>query len=365
MQLPLELVGDGFIDVSWKFNSAENRVEIWVDTNDDGQFSEVDIYMFLNGVTTFSLEDLVDNFAVWRGTQAADSYTGNAPDNVAYGLGGNDVLDGGDGNDSFYGYNGSGAMSGGAGNDVFTAYRGTWTIDGGAGDDRFELGANGASYASTDQVQVATGGTGADTFQFMPSSTFDYADRVTDFSGADGDKLQLYGISAGRASYYYYWPLANASTLFRGSMDAANFVLGAALPGDDIGTGFAQFWTVQTGGNTYLVGDTDGDLVLDETDFVVRFDGLVSLSASDFVAGTFVAIAGTAGDDVLTGDDAVADQIYGGAGNDTLNGLAGDDALYGGIGGGGHHTRALAPGQRIWVACGQRMKLVATQRRTV
>src|SRR5690606_2493991 len=67
VQLPEELVGDGFIDVSWKYNSAENRVELWVDTNDDGQFSEVDILMYLNGVNTFSFGDLVDNFTVWRG----------------------------------------------------------------------------------------------------------------------------------------------------------------------------------------------------------------------------------------------------------------------------------------------------------
>lgn len=44
-----------------------------------------------------------------------------------------------------------------------------------------------------------------------------------------------------------------------------------------------------------------------------------------------MAIAGTAGDDVLTGTE-LAETIEGGDGNDRLSGLGGDDALYGGAG---------------------------------
>ena len=448
VQLPTEFVGDGLIDVVWQYNAGQNRVEIWADANDDGQMSEVDMVIYLSGVTSLIQSDLVDNFRVWRGPGGNDTYVGNSLANTAYGIAGDDTLNGGGGNDVLYGnagndtlngevgaddlrggagddilnggddadglygedgndtlsggfggdslsggvgndtvyggadndildevyYDGTGGnnlyygedgndslrvwnlgsttsvsvLDGGAGNDTIEsaggtgtllggvgtdllhARSGTWTLDGGADGDTLHLGSSWWSQPN-DGVQTATGGTGADTFVLYTASKWGTIDRITDFSQADGDRLQLSDVANGRTGFSF-WPLGTTSLIFRGAMDPSLFVQGAALPGSDLGTGFLQFWTVQSGGNTYLVGDSDGDLVFDDTDFVVRFDGNVTLSTSSFVNGTFVAIAGTTGADTLNGSDLVNDQLYGLGGNDTVNGLAGDDAIYGGGG---------------------------------
>jgi hypothetical protein len=89
VQLPIALVGDGFVDVSWKHNASSNRVDVWVDANDDGQLSEVDMLICLNAISTFTSKDLVDSFPVCRGIQVADVYVGNASANTAYGHGSN------------------------------------------------------------------------------------------------------------------------------------------------------------------------------------------------------------------------------------------------------------------------------------
>src|SRR6186713_283544 len=73
VQLPGALVGDGFADVVWKYNAANNRVELWVDVDDNGQFSELDIYTYINGATSLTQGDFTDTFPVWRGTPGADT----------------------------------------------------------------------------------------------------------------------------------------------------------------------------------------------------------------------------------------------------------------------------------------------------
>ncbi|MBW6425978.1 hypothetical protein KX729_31860, partial [Rhizobium sp. XQZ8] len=109
-------VGDGMIDVIW--NRAGSNVEIWLDANDDGQFSEGDLFIVLENVSELDENDFADNFIAWRGTVGDDIVSFDGRNDLAYGLDGNDTLSGGDGADQIYG---------GSGND---------TLDGDAGDDR-------------------------------------------------------------------------------------------------------------------------------------------------------------------------------------------------------------------------------------
>lgn len=99
------------------------------------------------------------------GGQGADLLFGDKGDDIVYGNLGNDTLFGGDGNDS---------VRGGQGDDV---------IDGGAGDD-WLWGDRGND--------VITGGAGADQFRFLTGSG---ADRVTDFSIGQGDKVVVEGLA--------------------------------------------------------------------------------------------------------------------------------------------------------------------------
>ncbi len=130
------------------------------------------------------------------------------------------ISDGGAGNDT---------LNGGDGDDVITGTGGTDTVDGGAGADRFFF---------------ATGDSGA---------TFATADRIQGFSSAQGDRIDL-------------------------SQTASTSYIGSAAFSNSAGEVRSQL----INGNTYVMGDVDGDAV---ADYVIRLDGTISLSASDFAFG--------------------------------------------------------------------------------
>lgn len=104
------------------------------------------------------------------GGAGADSLDGGALDDVLSGGAGRDRLRGGDGQDVLYGGAGVDTLIGGNGMDV---------LSGGAGAD------------------LVSGGRGADSFIF--SSLDQRGDRITDFNGAEGDRLILTSAAFGGA----------------------------------------------------------------------------------------------------------------------------------------------------------------------
>ncbi|MDH4386241.1 MAG: calcium-binding protein, partial [Caulobacter sp.] len=141
IQLPSELIGDGFADVSWKRDVANNRVEVWVDVDDNGQFSELDLYFYLNGAVSLTQEDFTDTFPVWRGTVGNDTLLASAGNLIGYGLAGNDAMRGGDGNDTLYGGDGIDTIRGGADQDDLRGEAGDDFLYGDAGNDSLNGGA--------------------------------------------------------------------------------------------------------------------------------------------------------------------------------------------------------------------------------
>ncbi len=141
--------GDGFVDVFWRYNAGEARNEIWVDANDDGQFSEVDLLIYLptlaSGSTSITFSDFVNNFPVIRLTELADTFTASNASETIYGVAGADTISGLDGNDSLYG---------GAGND---------SLDGGLGSDSLYGGTDNDTLTGGDGSDSLYGGSGADT----------------------------------------------------------------------------------------------------------------------------------------------------------------------------------------------------------
>jgi len=289
------------------------------------------------------------------GGNGNDVMNGGADNDVLLdGKGGNNTADGGDGNDqiefsgTIFGtqdyytnivfggagddnlifHESNGSMSGGTGNDRIRAERGTITIDGGADNDEITMG---QAIFQTDGIQTATGGSGADLFRVSDASRFGARDRILDFNAAEGDRLTLNDVSNGRTGFF--WGLSGASVAWRGALDPALFVLGAALPPGDFGTGFVGIWTTQTGGNTYVIADSNGDLVFDAIDMVVELAGSVAIDAASFSQGeVFGGTYGTAAADTLNGTSE-NDTIYGLGGDDVMNGgNGGFDALYGGDG---------------------------------
>jgi Ca2+-binding RTX toxin-like protein len=288
--------------------------------NDDPTGAGIQVNMASGAVTGDAAigTDTLRSIESIRGTNFADTYVAtnfgaagfldpsvnnvgnNGTFNEIEGLGGNDTITG-NGNTRIAFYNASAGVtvdlaagtsfstaSGDAANvgtDTFTlvnAVRGSNfadtilgdangnTLDGRAGDDRIDgRGGNDTLF----------GGTGADTFVYADGGG---ADTIMDFNRAEGDKIDLTGVSS---------ILTFADIQFNSSV-----------------------------GNTVITFSAGNTLTL---------NGVTSLQQSDFILPGI--INGTPNADVLTGTSQV-DAIFGLDGNDRLQGLAGNDRLDGGNG---------------------------------
>ncbi|WP_298258783.1 calcium-binding protein [uncultured Litoreibacter sp.] len=110
------------------------------------------------------------------GGRGADQINGAGGGDYIDGGHGNDVIDGGSGDDFIFGRKGNNDLFGGAGNDVVNTGDHTSSADGGTGDDlivaRMKKGGD----------HMLTGGEGADTFEFVYQSSKKSADvTITDF----------------------------------------------------------------------------------------------------------------------------------------------------------------------------------------
>ncbi|MEY4953544.1 MAG: hypothetical protein RL299_1968, partial [Pseudomonadota bacterium] len=142
------------------------------------------------------------------------------------------------------GTNSANTLTGTTAEDTINGLGGNDTITGGLGAD------------------VLTGGSGADRFVYssINDSSLSAPDRITDFSLSQNDRISLSAIDAN-----------------------------TSLSGDQafswIGTGnftnvAGQLRYYQSGGNTYVTGDVNGDGI---GDFLIRIDPAVTLSASYFI----------------------------------------------------------------------------------
>jgi Ca2+-binding RTX toxin-like protein len=176
---------------------------------------------------------------------AGDTLTGSGGANTLNGYEGDDVLSGGFGADVLIGDTGADTLAGGDSNDTLTGGAGADTLSGGVGKD------------------TLAGGTGADRFIYInmfESFVGTSADRITDFSRSQGDKIDLSQFDAVAAE-----PGHQAFTF-----------IGTALYSGVAG----QLRYSSDGTVTTIAGDINGDGV---SDFHIQLTGAIGLIASDFV----------------------------------------------------------------------------------
>jgi Ca2+-binding RTX toxin-like protein len=151
-------------------------------------------------------------------------------------LSGIENLSGSQGSDSLYGNAGANVLQGWNGNDLLVGRAGKDTLTGGAGADRFQFTTIGDSVVGAD------------------------ADRITDFSHAQGDRIDLAGIDA----------------KFTVAGDQAfSFIGTAAFSGV---AGQLHYW--HDAGRTIISGDVNGN---GTPDFNIILTGTINLVAADFV----------------------------------------------------------------------------------
>lgn len=290
------------------------------------------------------IDTLIDLFENLSGSQHDDLLTGNALANVIRGLGGvdtihggdgndtlsggtgNDTLDGGAGNDLIMGDSGNDAMAGGDGDDVFSwvGITGQDSFDGGSGYDVIRAGANNATlnwdgsivdveaisgggfanvkilggtgadaidlsgfaldsisvidgYSGNDTITGSTGadmirgGVGVDTLAGgLGADIFDY-DRVAESSKASGsDTITDFDVSSDKIDLQ----TIDANSKVAGN-DSFTFIGGAAFSG-----AAGELRVEQVGGNTFVLGDTNGDR---HADLSIILTGNHDLTAANVV----------------------------------------------------------------------------------
>ncbi|QNM83880.1 M10 family metallopeptidase C-terminal domain-containing protein [Sphingomonas sabuli] len=264
-------------DTYYVDNAGDRAIEL------SGQGRDT-VYSSLNIQLSANVEDLVLVGAATRGTGNTldNRLVGNGHANTLNGGLGADVLRGGAGNDIYIVENGSDHTieDAGAGRDRVYSTVG-WTLESNV-EDLFARGS--ASIALTGNTlantlsgnagnnvldgragaDVLRGGAGADTFAFrsgefggLSSST---ADRIADFSRAQGDHIDLH--------------LVDAHVGLAGDQAFA-FIGTGAFTG---AAGQLRYQVIN--GNTYVYGDTNGD---GAADFLIRVDGGINLAAADFI----------------------------------------------------------------------------------
>src|SRR5215211_6020207 len=228
------------------------------------------------------------------GTADDDTIRGLAGNDFILGFAGNDLLDGGAGDDNLVGGAGNDALQGGDGNDALTGDPGLDTLTGGSGNDRFQWN------------------------PFGGASTAAVTDVVTDFQGAgatEGDTLEL--VSFGSPIRFTF-----------GGQLAAMPVLGSSI--GTSGDNLAAISYAFSGGDTFVLADTNDNGIYDAGDFTVRLTGEHNLVRSDF-GSTPIVILGTEAADTINGTES-NDTILAFGGNDTVNGNGGNDLIEGGDG---------------------------------
>ncbi|HYC94869.1 MAG TPA: cadherin domain-containing protein, partial [Sphingomicrobium sp.] len=172
-----------------------------------------------------SIANVVDGVTL-TGTNSGNTLNGTAAEDTLRGLGGNDTLNGAGGADVLEGGNGNDTLNGGLGSDM---------LMGGDGADRFV-------FASTNDSQAGA------------------ADVIGDFSRTSKDRISVTGIDAN----------ANAA----GDQNFT-FIGNVAFSGTA-----GQLRYEQSNGNTFVMGDVNGDGV---ADFAIQVIGVINFSSGDFL----------------------------------------------------------------------------------
>ncbi len=203
-----------------------------------------------------------------------ENVIGNYFDNRIFGDSEWNTLSGGLGDDTIFGGNGNDVIKGDEDDDYLRGQDGADTLYGGDGDDRLMGGIGNDRIFGNQGADILEGGSGADWFDFNrveDSQGWDH-DRIVGFDGAGswgGDLIDVGGIDANTG--------VSGNQRFE--------FLGAVSDSQGLSHGAGHLWTVNTGGNTYVRGNVDGDRFLELT--ILIEDG-AGTSASDYERSDFI-----------------------------------------------------------------------------
>lgn len=186
------------------------------------------------------------------------------------GGGGNDTLDGSAANGPLLGQGGAGddLLIGGSGNDVLLGGAGRDTLLGGAGADILDGGTGNDVLIGGLGRDVLTGGPGADVFRFLSTDDLPAPygrvgpETITDFSRAQGDRIDLSAIDADVTAP------GNQAFLFANDLEFIRYQPGTVTTEVDPGRG-ETLVKLDTGGGTVTLLAVKGQVEFTAADFIL------------------------------------------------------------------------------------------------
>ena len=268
------------------------------------------------------------------GEHGADDVRGDAGADRLYGGSGSDAIRGGTGDDNLYGGTGHDEIHGGddgdyiyggAGIDTIKGEDGADTLIGGGGADIIEGGAGADIIDGGGGADMLKGGAGFDRISGGASDDIFDLD-ITATTSADADLIVDFVHSAFYGEYDRLQVTLAADATTPTTIDALKTTANLRVVKSDTNPLDARSRTDSREQNTliYATNATDTD-TSDDILLAVLEDFTDALTLDMFVMAT----NGTSGRDTIRQTTIAPDLIYGGAGNDTISGGAGDDILYG------------------------------------
>lgn len=252
----------------------------------------LDAVAFTNG-TTWDINTVKNR--VQQSTEGADQLYGYAGADTLNGAGGDDTLNGADGSDT---------LSGGAGHDCLNGQNGNDALVGNAGDDRLYGHDGDDLLQGGDGRDYLYGGDGNDSLRGGAGSD-DY------LSGGAGDDTYLFKTGDGNTRINNYDAGQDRN-------DVLQIMEGVEPEGVK---------ATRSGSNLLLTVEPTGEVITVENYFRNDAAGAYGLNSIEFSGGTVWDIATVK--DLVQQSTEGADQLYGYADDDTLNGKGGNDTLYG------------------------------------
>ncbi len=282
-----------------------------------------------------------------------ENLTGSAFNDVLTGNTGSNILAGGNGDDALFGGAGNDTLFGGAGNDTLSGGTGSDVIDGGTGIDTADYSASSGGVNVNLATGTGSGGDAAgDTLTGVENLTGSaLADSLTGNSGNNvltggggndslfggvGDDTLAGGVGADVLNggegmdFIDYRTSATAVSINLGAGTAS----GGDATGDQLGGVDGIFGTAF---NDTLIGfdnqGLSGDVYTNVFFGGAGNDSIDGLGSDDSLFGGADndTVLGGSGNDQVSGDDG-ADSVFGGTGNDSGFGGSGNDTLFGGDG---------------------------------
>ncbi|HET6941466.1 MAG TPA: M10 family metallopeptidase [Sphingomicrobium sp.] len=289
---------------------------------------------FVNSEVTSNLgiafDCVIENLACGSGDDIAignfanNAISGGGGSDLIFGNAGNDSLSGGEGNDRLLGDEGNDLLRGGEGDDSLDGGSGTNRLVGGSGDDGLQNGI--ADYTSAAAgVEVDLGAESARSLDAGDLAGIG-VDQLISLTGAFGSPFDD-RLVASMADCRLFG-FAGADALIGGS--GADWLDGGAGT-DSLAGGL--------GDDTYVV-DSPSDIVIEllgegsdyiQCAFSLDLSGYANVEGLLLVGTTDINGFGNSLQNLITGNSA-ANRLYGGLGNDTMDGGGGVDRLYGGAG---------------------------------